>query len=143
MAAEDDVRQASGRFYGALNRLLSGDPGPMLDDATWSHAADVSTMHPIGEREVGWEQVQGPWRGVASMSTNGQVAIEDQLINVGGDLAYEVGTEVGSATMAGQAISFRQRVTNVYRREGDTWKIVHHHTDKSPAMEELVSRAQG
>jgi ketosteroid isomerase-like protein len=140
MAKEDDVRQASGRFYAALNRMLKGDAGPMTD--IWSHSSDVTTMHPIGEREVGWEQVQGPWKQVASMSSGGQVAIKDQLIRVVGDLAYEVGSESGDATMAGQAVSFRQRVTNIYRREGGVWKIVHHHTDKSPAMEEIVGRLQ-
>jgi ketosteroid isomerase-like protein len=140
MAAEDDVRQASDRFYSALNRMLSGDAGPMMDAQVWSHSPDVTTMHPIGEREVGWEDLKGPWQGVASMCTGGQVAIKNQLIRVGGDLAYEIGTESGEATMAGQTVSFGQRVTNVYRREGGDWKIVHHHTDKSPAMEEIVSR---
>lgn len=142
MATEDDVRQASGRFYAALTRVLNGNAGPMMDTDVWSHGSDVTTMHPIGEREVGWEQVEGPWQQVASMCSGGQVAIEEPLIRVVGDLAYEVGTESGNATMAGQAVSFGHRVTNIYRREGGVWKIVHHHTDKSPAMEELVSSLQ-
>jgi ketosteroid isomerase-like protein len=136
----DEVHQASDRFYAALNRVLQGDAGPMLD--VWSHTSDVTTMHPIGEREVGWEQVEGPWQQVASMSSGGQVAIKDPLIWVVGDLAYEVGTEAGSATIAGEAVSFGHRVTNIYRREDGVWKTVHHHADKSPAMEEIVSRLQ-
>jgi ketosteroid isomerase-like protein len=64
------------------------------------------------------------------------------LIQVGGDLAYEVGNEVGDGTIAGEVVAFGQRVTNIYRREDGVWKIVHHHTDKSPAMEEIVSRLQ-
>jgi ketosteroid isomerase-like protein len=143
MATEDDVRQASDRFYAALTSVLSGDAGPMVDGDTWSHGADVTTMHPIGDREVGWENVKGPWAQTASMCAGGQVAIKDPLITVAGDLAYETGTEQGTATMAGQAVTFGHRVTNVYRQEGGTWKIVHHHTDKSPAMEEIVSRLQG
>jgi hypothetical protein len=43
MAAEDEVRQASDRFYAALNRGISGDAGPM--NAVWAHSADVTTMH--------------------------------------------------------------------------------------------------
>jgi ketosteroid isomerase-like protein len=108
----------------------------------WSHTADVTTMHPIGEREVGWEQVKGPWQQVASLASGGQVTIKDPLIWVVGDLAYEVGTEVGGGTLAGEVVSFEQRVTNIYRREDGVWKTVHHHTDKSPAMEEIVSRLQ-
>lgn len=142
MAAEDDVRQASDRFYAALTRMLNGDAGPMVDTDVWSHTSDVSTMHPIGDREVGWDQVEGPWRQVASLSSGGQVAIKDPVIRVTGDLAYETGTESGNGTIAGEPVSFALRVTNVYRREDGTWKIVHHHTDKSPGMEDIVRRLQ-
>jgi ketosteroid isomerase-like protein len=142
MAAEDDVRQASDQFYGALNRMLSGDSGPMVDTDVWSHGSDVSTMHPMGDREVGWDAVRGPWQQVASMASGGQVAIKDPKITVVGELAYETGREEGTATVAGQPVSLDHRVTNIYRREGGVWKVVHHHTDKSPAIEEIVSRLQ-
>lgn len=49
-------------------------------------------------------------------------------------MAYEVGIEYGTFRLAGRAIAAECRVTNVYRREGGAWKIVHHHTDVSPAM---------
>jgi hypothetical protein len=49
MAAEDEVRQASERFYAALNRALEeSDTGPMGE--IWSHGSDVSAMHPFGGR---------------------------------------------------------------------------------------------
>jgi ketosteroid isomerase-like protein len=136
----DEVHQASDRFYAALNRVLQGDAGPMMD--VWSHTSDVTTMHPIGEREVGWQQVEGPWQQVASLASEGQVTIEDPLIWVVGDLAYEVGTEAGGGTMAGEVVSFGHRVTNIYRREAGVWKTVHHHADKNPAMQEIVNRLQ-
>ena len=44
--------------------------------------------------------------------------------------------------LAGEQLTIEQRVTNVYRREGAEWKLVHHHTDISPAMLELLSRLQ-
>jgi ketosteroid isomerase-like protein len=62
------------------------------------------------------------------------------LIVVGGDLAYATGRASGQATIAGEPVSFGHRVTNVYRRDGGEWKIVHHHADKSAAMEDIVSR---
>ena len=62
-----------------------------------------------------------------------------RLIRVAGDLAYEVGTEKGRVTLGGQQVAIEHRVTNVYRREGDAWKIVHHHTDLAPAMVEVMS----
>ncbi len=140
MATEDEVRQASDQFYAALNRMADGDASPMME--IWSHSSDVTTMHPLGGREVGWEQVRVPWEQVAAMASGGQVTLRDRLIRVVGDLAYEVGTESGEATLAGQPVSIEQRVTNVYRREAGGWKIVHHHTDLSPAMQDIVAHLQ-
>ena len=57
-------------------------------------------------------------------------------------MAYEVGIERGHAMLAGEMIAFDQRVTNIYRREDGAWKVVHHHTDLSPAMMELLARLQ-
>ncbi len=140
MAADDEVRQASERFYAALNHELTGDSGPM--SAIWAHSGDVTTLHPIGDREVGWEQVWPAWQQAANAFSEGQVQLRDQLIRVGTDLAYVVGIEEGTATLAGEQVQFSQRVTNVYRREGGEWKIVHHHTDSSPVMNDLLSRLQ-
>jgi ketosteroid isomerase-like protein len=138
MSAEDEVRKASEQFYSALNRMLKGDVGPLAD--IWSHSASVTTMHPIGGREVGWDTVRQHWEQVAKLASDGQVELGDQMIQVSGDIAYELGTERGSARFGGQQVQIDQRVTNIYRREAGGWKIVHHHTDISPAMQDLVSR---
>ena len=53
MSAEQEVRKASQQFYAALNRMANGDSGGMAD--IWSRTASVTTMHPIGGREVGWD----------------------------------------------------------------------------------------
>ena len=136
MATDDEVRQASKRFYAALNRMAEGDPGEM--PGIWSQAATVTTMHPVGGREVGWDAVAKPWAAIAGLCSGGEVALTDQLLQVGGDMAYETGTERGRVAMAGQSIEIDHRVTNVYRREADGWKIVHHHVDLSPAMIQVI-----
>ena len=140
MSAQDEVRVASAQFYAALNRMLTGQQGSM--DAIWSHGASATTMHPIGGREVGWDNIRPVWDQVASIASGGQVALADQLLSVDGDMAYEVGVERGHGTLAGEQVAVDQRVTNVYRREDGAWKIVHHHTDLSPAMMELLARLQ-
>jgi ketosteroid isomerase-like protein len=140
MLPEDKVRKASEQFYAALNRMLYGDAGPLAD--IWLHSKAVTTMHPIGGREVGWDKVGQTWEEVAKVFSGGQVKLSDQLIQVAGDMAYEVGTEQGQAKLGGQQVSNEQRVTNIYRREGGAWKIVHHHTDVSPAMVDALSRLQ-
>ena len=97
MAAEDEVRQASTRFYTALTGLVNGDTGPM--STTWAHGADVTTMHPIRERNEGWDQVRSTFEQVGSLASAGHVRLSDQLIRVGTDMAYEVGVEEGEATL--------------------------------------------
>ena len=140
MSTKDEVRKASEQFYAALDRMAHGDAGPLAD--IWSHSEAVTTMHPIGSRQVGWDEVGGSWEQVAQLASDGQVKLSDQLIQVSGDMAYEVGTEQGQVKIAGEQIPLEQRVTNIYRREAGAWKIVHHHTDISPAMLDVLSRLQ-
>ncbi len=132
MAAEDDVRRASARFYAGLNRMVDGDAAPLED--VWSHGERVTTMHPLGGQQVGWAAVKQSFEQVASLAAGGHVRLDDQFIEVGGELAYELGIERGETTLAGESITIEQRVTNIYRLEAGEWKIVHHHTDVSLAM---------
>jgi ketosteroid isomerase-like protein len=141
MNTEAEVRAASEKFYAALNRMIKGDAGAMGE--IWSHGATVTTMHPIGGREVGWDNVRKSWEQVAQIAKGGkggQVKLSDQLIQVAGDVAYELGIERGEAELARQNVTFADRVTNIYRRESGAWKIVHHHTDISQAMMDVLER---
>ncbi len=108
----------------------------------WSQGAGVTTMHPIGGREVGWEKVRDSFEQVAQIASEGRIQLEDQVIRVVGNLAYELGYERGQAKFGGQQVTLDHRVTNIYRREAGTWKVVHHHADVSPAMLDVLTRLQ-
>lgn len=140
MTAQDEVRKASGKFYVALNRMANGDASALTE--IWSHRGDVTTMHPIGGREVGWDKVRASWEQVAKIASDGQIGLRDQIIQVAGDLAYELGIENGQFMLTGEQVTIEHRVTNIYRREAGEWKIVHHHTDVSPTMLDVLSRLQ-
>jgi ketosteroid isomerase-like protein len=139
MSAEDEVREASKQFYGALNRMLNGDAQPLTD--IWSHSASVTTMHPIGGRQVGWNEVREAWEQVAQAASEGKVQLNDQLIHVAGDVAYEVGVESAEFKLGGEKVGGQIRVTNIYQREAGAWKITHHHTDVVPDMVEILNRS--
>jgi len=140
MSSEDEVREASAQFYAALNRMLEGDAASLAD--VWSQSAGVSTMHPVGGRQAGWDEVRGSFEQVAQLATGGRAEVRDQSIQIAGDVAWEVGVERGQATLAGERVIIEQRVTSIYRREAGGWKIVHRHTDVSPAMVDIISRLQ-
>jgi ketosteroid isomerase-like protein len=61
------------------------------------------------------------------------------------DLAYEVGIERNRAKLgnAAEKVPFSLRVTTVFRREDDGWKIVHRHADpitEARAVESVMPR---
>jgi len=139
MSTKQEVLKAAEQFYAALNSMLNGDAGPLAD--IWSHESHVTTMHPIGGREVGWDSVWESWVNVAKIATDGQVALNDRIIEITGEVAYELGVEEGHFRLDGEPLQISSRVTNIYRREAGGWKIVHHHTDVAPAMLEALGRA--
>ncbi len=138
MSVESEVRLASENFYASLNRMANGEAGTM--NAVWSHGADTTALHPIGGRDVGWNQIGDSFERVASVASSGEIRLTDQIIRVVGDVAYEVGTEAGTLTLGGLTAAISHRVTNIYRRESGNWKVVHHHADPSPAMMDLLAR---
>jgi uncharacterized protein (TIGR02246 family) len=137
MSTEDEVRAVSARFYSALNNM---DVSRLED--IWSQDGTVTTMHPMGGEEIGWPAVRQSFEQAATATTDVHVELADQMIQTGEDLAYEVGIERGHGKVAGERIELEHRVTNVYRREGGQWKMVHHHTDISPAMVDILRRMQ-
>ena len=138
MSTEDEVRKASEQFYAALNRLFNGNADSM--EGIWSHDSSITVLQPIGGRTTGWEDIREAYQDVAQIAENGHVKLDDQIIQIIGDLAYEVGVERGQATFAGNQVTLDYRVTNIYRNEAGGWKIVHHHTDISPAMIEFLNQ---
>jgi len=140
MSSEDEVRNASNQFYAALNKMVNGSSQSLSD--IWSHSSAVTTMHPIGGRQVGWKDVWATWDQTAQVASEGQVKLQDQFIRVVGDMAYEIGVENAGFMLAGQKITDKVRVTNIYQKEDGKWKIVHHHSDLSPAMVEVLHKLQ-
>jgi len=140
VSIDNEIRNASEQFYSALNRMANGDGGSLAD--IWSQSAVVTTMHPIGGRETGWPEVKKSFEQVAQLASDGQIELRDQQILSSGDMAVETGVERGRFKLGGDPVDVDIRVTNVYRREGNAWKIVHHHTDTSPSMVEVLKRLQ-
>jgi ketosteroid isomerase-like protein len=130
MSAHEEVYQASERFHA----------GPLSD--IWSHSELASTMHPVGGLQVGWDAVRQSWEQIAPLASGGQVTLNDQIIQIVGDVAYELGFEYGQMDLAGEHVAIDHRVTNLYCKEAGGWKIILHHTDLSPAMQEALDRIQ-
>ncbi len=141
MSRSNQLLAASARFYDALNRMAAGDATPMAE--AWLRSKDVSAQHPIGGRDQGYDAVIASFTKVAGIAGGGDIKLEDQQIVAGSDMAVETGTESGTIVIAGHTAAIHQRVTNVYRISNGEWKLAHHHTDQSQAMQDILKRLGG
>jgi len=136
---EDEIRNATMRFYVALNSALHSDLNPM--SATWSHRADVSNLSAVGGRSVGWNEVHADFKNMARLYPGGNIGPRDIHVVVGRDIGYSVCTETGQLRSPdGPMVSFNQRATNIFRLEDGKWKMVHHHVDPSSAASQGPAR---
>ena len=72
------------------------------------------------------------FRGVATQKLGGRIEITDLHVVETDDMGYAVCTEHGiDHVIDGQSVNLTHRATNIFRREGDGWRMVHHHTDPS------------
>lgn len=133
-----EVRAASTRFYEALNSMAAGDAAPMAE--VWDKGAEASAQHPIGGRDLGYDAIVASFAKVAEIAGGGEIAISDQKIDIGTDMAVETGVETGTLVIGGHEAGINHRVTNVYRRKNGAWKLAHHHTDVSDAMLGILKR---
>ncbi len=93
----------------------------------------------------GWNQVAETLDGVASQLRDGEPIGFDRVSEfASGDLGYIVEIE-RTRTRIGDAddlASFSLRVTTIYRREEDGWKIAHRHADALTGPRPLASLQQ-
>jgi ketosteroid isomerase-like protein len=134
---DDFVAEIHPQLVTELQALHNGDPGPRL--AMWS-TTDPVTLFGAAMSGSGWEQVSGIFRSIASRwSDCTDQRVELLAAGVSGDLAYTVELEHTSVSVDGvPAEPYTLRVTQIYRREGGEWKVVHRHGDQLP-----IDRPQG
>jgi ketosteroid isomerase-like protein len=116
----------------AERALHSGDVTPRL--STWSHRDPVTVFGAGVPFRSGWNDVRAVFDWLATTFTACH-EYDFELIASGadGDLAYTVGIErYRATTTSGATVNNTLRVTHVYRREADGWKIVHRHGDHMP-----------
>ena len=129
MSAQEDLRQMVSHIQSVSLQYLAGDPAPF--QACWSHADDVTICGGWGAYEQGWTQVGPRLEWGATRYRGGHMDFELLSLTSSGDLAYSVWIERGEVRVVGRD-EYRPntlRVTQIYRREAGTWKIIHRHAD--------------
>ena len=107
--------------------LHNGDAGPRF--ATWSDRPPV-TLFGAWYTATDPDAVRRVFRRLAdSFSNSTASSVEVIVADVSGDLAYTVHRERTSVSVDRVPRDYVLRVTQVYRREQGTWKVVHRHAD--------------
>jgi ketosteroid isomerase-like protein len=116
----------------AVAAMLNGDPGPMIN--SWADSDDITLFGAWGPIEKGHKPVTGTMRWVGSrFGGTAAVDVEHTVVASSGDLAYTVGFERSHVSVDGQPPRDAViRVTHIYRRIDDDWKLVHRHADFAP-----------
>lgn len=129
-ASPTDFDSAVDAFRRALVEYVKGDPEPVL--ALFSKQPDVTLANPLGPPRVGRaEVVEAGTAGAAHLREGTPPRFEEFARYSTGDLGYVHQIERTQARVAGGENLSRisLRVTLIFRREGDTWRVVHRHAD--------------
>ncbi|MEO8605691.1 MAG: nuclear transport factor 2 family protein [bacterium] len=129
MVADDDFAAAVDAANRANEALLAGSSAALR--ACFSHGEDISLYGGFGGHEVGWAQIGPRLDWVAQSFAGGHCTYEPISRVVGGDVGLAVQFERGEAQLRGHGAAQRLnlRVSMVFRREADAWKMVHRHAD--------------
>ena len=110
--------------------LVNGRPDAFK--ALWSHGDDVTLSGGLGGAIAkGWMQVSERLDWVATQYVGGARVHQEVTRYVGQDLAYVVLRETirFKSPADGRPVAQELRVTQVFRRAGGRWRIVHRHAD--------------
>jgi ketosteroid isomerase-like protein len=141
MSDRDDFRAKTiARLVEADNALHHGDPEPRI--AMWSHHDPVTLFGAMASKG-GWADLDPFFRWLATQFSNVSGYRFDLVAcDVSGDLAYTVGYERYAGSISGgPAQETVLRVTQIFRREGGEWKVVHRHGDRAGPGESLLGAA--
>jgi ketosteroid isomerase-like protein len=126
---EPNLASAHQALYEALNVMLAGDAVPI--QTIWSKGLDASYAGPFGGFVVGGADIAEEFARVAAVQLKGRIEVTDLIMLEGADMGYTVCTEHGiDHVIDGQAVNLTHRATNIFRREAEGWKLIHHHTDR-------------
>ncbi|KVE27425.1 hypothetical protein WS67_11670 [Burkholderia singularis] len=118
----------------AAEAYVSGDPVPL--DKLVVKQGDATFHSPRGDSLSGAAEVAARYISDAKIFEPGGKSRLDILQQAtDNELAFWTGYQIATVQLKGQQhpSDMRIRVTEVFRRVGDDWKLVHRHADLPPA----------
>jgi ketosteroid isomerase-like protein len=125
-----DLEQVVERYHSAADEFSRGNPEPVK--ALFSRREDVTLANPFGPAVRGWEKVSEALDFASARFRQGEVGTFHTVASyLGADLASVLEVEHWKARVGDreEITPFDLRVTSTFRREDESWKLVHRHAD--------------
>jgi ketosteroid isomerase-like protein len=121
----------------AARAFVRGETAPL--GRIVARDAPATFFGPKGGYDQGPDQVFSTYERDAAHFTSGDTSFKILQMAASGGIAYWVGFQRVIARLDGstEAIPLNLRVTELFRREGGEWKLVHRHADT------LTSKSEG
>lgn len=120
MSEREAVLFANEAFYLAI---ASRDIAAM--EALWAETAPVACLHPGWGALLGRDEVLDSWRRILSHDASPKIVCRQPTVLVYGEIAVAVCYE----EIDGQLLV----ATNIFHREGRSWRMVHHQAGPTAA----------
>ena len=126
-----DLDEVIERYHQALNEFARGDPASVK--ALYAHADDITLANPfVGPPAHGWTEVSAALDYASSKFRDGEMTSSERIAGyVTTDLATILELERWQAKVGERedVLPFLLRVTTTFRRDENSWKMVHRHAD--------------
>ncbi|MDQ2716560.1 MAG: nuclear transport factor 2 family protein [Chloroflexota bacterium] len=137
MAATDENFEAVPQmFYQAVQQVMHANVAPML--ALWSEQNDVTYCDPNGQPHQGRAGLVAYWERAVQLNSEapGSVEVQAELIMMqrSTSMICTFMAEQIQIRQDDQLLRLRAMATNIYRYEGQHWRMIHRHSG-SPSEE--------
>jgi ketosteroid isomerase-like protein len=132
VTAADQIRKLIADYAAAVDAA-----DVKLAGQVWDQSPDVSFIHPLGHAH-GWGEVQGFFTDVmGGMFSDRKLTPRDVKVHVYGDSAWSEFYWHFTATQKkdGARVQSDGRETQVYRKTGSRWVLVHVHYSAMPTSQ--------
>ena len=142
-----DLEEFRKLYRRSLEAFITGDPEPQKE--LWSRSEDVTLANPLGPPAKGPERVFEAMEAAAAAVTEGEGLTYEVISSYEtADLAYDVALQGGRVRIGESPgmVAVALRVTSIFRREDEDWRLVHRHADpitQARPIESLVQPGGG
>ena len=133
-----DFEEFMQRRAEAARAYVNGDPEPLSQIST--NTSPATFFSPRGDFVEGASEVSARYDAdAAAFAADNENTMQILQMGASDGIAYWVGFQRAQVHLKGraEAVPFNLRVTELFRREDDEWKLVHRHADELKSTPEM------